>query len=115
MSKQKPRVDRYPNSRRFHNLLTEIGALHDRKQRDYGKEDDPFANVRASGDWGVPAWVGGMIRLTDKVKRLQTFAQNGELANEGAVDSFMDIAVYALICLILFEDEAQIGSTEVKT
>jgi hypothetical protein len=45
-----------------------------------------------------------MVRLTDKVRRLQTLAQTGELSNEGAVDSFMDIAVYSLIARILFEE-----------
>jgi hypothetical protein len=45
-----------------------------------------------------------MVRLTDKVRRLQTLAQTGELSNEGAIDSFMDIAVYALIARVLFEE-----------
>ena len=44
------------------------------KQDDYGRGNDPFANVRASSDWGIPAWVGSMVRLNDKVKRLQSFA-----------------------------------------
>lgn len=103
-----PRVEpygRHPNSQRFHDLLEEAGALHDKKQRDYGKGDDPFANVRSSEDWGLPGWVGAMVRLNDKVKRLQTFAQTGELSNEGAIDSFMDIAVYALIARVLLEED----------
>jgi hypothetical protein len=45
-----------------------------------------------------------MVRLTDKVRRLQTLAQTGELSNEGAIDSFMDISVYALIARVLFEE-----------
>lgn len=111
----KPLVDRYqaaldepqrhPNSARFHELLAEAGRTHDAKQRDYGRGDDPFANVRASVEWGLPAWVGAMVRLTDKVRRLQSLAQKGELANEPAIDSFMDIAVYALIARVLYEEE----------
>lgn len=94
-------------SARYHELLKEAGELHDRKQLDYGADDDPFANVRASTDWGVPSWVGAMIRLNDKVKRLQAFARKGTLANEGAKDSFMDIAVYALIAHVLYEQEEE--------
>ena len=96
--------DRHPASAEFHRLLTEIGALHDRKQRDYGSSSDPFANVRASQEFGVPAWVGALIRLNDKVTRLKSFATRGELANESAEDSMLDIAVYALIALILYRE-----------
>jgi hypothetical protein len=84
-------------------LLKETGELHDRKQLDYGAGDDPFANVRASTEWGVPAWVGALIRLNDKVRRLQSFARKGALANESAEDSMRDIAVYAIIALVLYE------------
>lgn len=96
--------DAHPGSKRFYNELIEAGLLHAQKQRDYGRVDDPFANVRASEDWGVPAWVGCMIRASDKVKRLQTYARTGQLANEGVVDSFRDLAVYALIGLVLFQE-----------
>jgi hypothetical protein len=90
---------------RFHALLAEIGELHDRKQADYGTEGDPFANVRASQDWGVPAWVGTMIRANDKVKRLQAAAQGSTLVNEGVEDSLLDIATYALIALVLYREQ----------
>jgi len=98
-------LDRHPNSARFHKILEELGKLHDKKQADYGRGDDPFANVRASTEWGVPAWVGAMIRLNDKVRRLQSLALNGKLANESAEDSLRDIAVYAIIALVLREQE----------
>lgn len=95
-----------PGDPRLHALLHEIGVLHDKKQEDYGTDSDPFANVRASEQWGIPAWVGAMIRLNDKVKRLQSLRTKGSLANESARDSFMDIAVYALIALILYDEES---------
>jgi hypothetical protein len=94
---------RHPNSARFHEILNELGELHDRKSKDYGRGDDPFANVRASEDWGVESWVGAMIRGCDKVKRLQSLIANGKLENESAEDSLRDLAVYAVIALILFE------------
>lgn len=98
---------RHPNSARFHQLLAEAGDLHDVKQSDYGASDDPFANVRASEEWAIPGWQGAMIRLNDKVRRLQSLARKGHLANEAAIDSFMDIAVYALIARVLYEQADQ--------
>jgi hypothetical protein len=90
---------------RFLALLDDIEKLHADKQADYGRSNDPFANVRASEEWGVSPWIGALIRATDKVRRLQTFATKSELINEGVEDSLMDLAVYALIALVLFREE----------
>lgn len=100
----RPILKRHPSSERFHEVLRSLAALHDRKSLDYGRDDDPFANVRASSEWGVPEWVGAMVRATDKVRRLQTFARRGSLANESAKDAFLDLAVYAVIALVLYEE-----------
>ena len=93
-----------PGDPRFHEVLALLGELHDKKQNDYGMPDDPFANVRASEDFGVPGWVGCMTRANDKMRRLQKAAQGGTLANEIVADSLQDLAVYAIIGLILFEE-----------
>jgi hypothetical protein len=95
---------RHPLSQRLHALLIEIGQLHDKKQKDYGVDNDPFANVRGSAEWGVQPWVGAMVRANDKMKRLQKFAKVGSLANEAVEDSFKDLAVYSLIGLVLYEE-----------
>jgi hypothetical protein len=91
---------------RFHELLEEIGRLHDKKQEDYGTDGDPFANVRGSAQFGVDPWVGALVRLNDKVHRLGEFSRKGALANESAEDSMLDIAVYALIALILYREQS---------
>lgn len=90
---------------RFNEVLKELGELHDKKQKDYGREEDPFANVRASTDWGVKPWVGALIRASDKIKRLQQFVRAGSLENESVEDSFKDLAVYVIIGLLLWEEE----------
>lgn len=97
--------DAHPGSKAFYNKVIEAALLHSQKQRDYGRANDPFSNVRASEEWGVPSWVGCMIRANDKIRRLQTYAKTGLLANEGVRDSFLDLAVYSLIGLVLFEEE----------
>lgn len=96
---------RHPLSQRFHDILAEMGRLHDKKQADYGRDKDPFANVNGSKEWGIRPWVGAMLRANDKIKRLQKFAQTGQLANEGARDSFIDLAVYSIIGCVLWEVE----------
>ncbi len=97
---------RHPSSQRFHDILKELGVLHDKKQKDYGTDADPFNNIRSSArEWGIPAWVGAMLRATDKVRRLQKFADKGELANESVIDAFDDLAVYAVIARVMYEEE----------
>lgn len=99
-----PSGQRHHLSARFHQILQSLGDLHDIKQLDYGAADDPFANVRSSRDFGILPWVGAMVRGNDKMKRLQKFAREGSLANESVVDSFLDLAVYAIIGLVLYEE-----------
>ena len=86
-------------------VLSEIREMHDRKQADYGRENDPFANVRSSVEWGVPGWVGALVRGTDKIKRLQKAARGSSLKNESIEDSLIDLIVYAIIALILWREE----------
>lgn len=96
--------ERHPKSEEFHALLKAMGEMHDRKQADYGREDDPFANVRASEDFGIEPWVGCMMRANDKMRRLQTAAQGSTLKNEGVEDSLLDLAVYSIIALVLYRE-----------
>jgi len=91
-------------SARFHEILIELGELHDKKQKDYGSDSDPFKNVRASEGFGVPGWIGCMMRANDKMIRLQKAATGATLANESIEDSLRDLAVYTVIGLCLFEE-----------
>ena len=90
---------------RFREELSNIYDLHARKQADYGRGEDPFANLRSSAEFGLPAWVGVAIRMNDKMHRLKSYALNGTLANEGIEDTFQDLAAYAVMAKILWEDE----------
>jgi len=98
-------IERHPHSQAFHDTLQVMGALHDRKQADYGRSDDPFANVRASEDFGIAGWVGAVVRANDKMRRLQAAARGSEMKNESVEDSLLDLAVYAVIALLLFQEE----------
>ena len=97
----------HPSTQRFLDTLDTMRELHLRKGADYGTNADPFANVRASEDFGIPAWVGCMVRANDKMRRLQKAAQGGEMANESVEDSLLDLAVYAAIGYVLYTEEAR--------
>lgn len=100
-----PKTRAQKQSKQFHEILRQIGELHDKKAADYGNDDDLFANIRAMSDWGIPGWVGAMTKVSDKVQRLKTFARRGTLVNEGVIDSFLDLAVYAIIALLMYLEE----------
>lgn len=95
----------------FLKICDEIVEMHNRKQADYGrrasgdKPADPFANVRASQDFGIAPWIGCMVRANDKMRRIQTAAQGSTLQNEGVEDSLLDLAVYSIIALVLYRED----------
>lgn len=96
--------DLRPGHPEFYRILDEMGALHERKTADYGLGADVLANCRSSQDFGIPAWLGVAVRMNDKMTRIKALAQKGELKNEPVEDSFLDIACYAIIALILYRE-----------
>lgn len=91
---------------RFYELLKRMAEVHDAKNHDYSGDKDPLRNLRQCGDAGVEPWVGVIVRLTDKMDRLKTFASKRrfEVKDESLADTFVDMANYALLGLILFEE-----------
>lgn len=89
---------------RFHAILEEMAALHDKKSHDYGAGVDPYANVRASQEFGIAPWVGALVRENDKTTRIKSFLAKGNLANESLEDSLIDKCVYSVIALLLYRE-----------
>jgi len=89
----------------FNSLLDKIGKMHDSKNADYANETDPFANFRMCENMGLPAWKGCMVRMGDKFQRLSEFARKGTVENEKIEDTFLDLAVYSLIGLLLYQEK----------
>ncbi len=92
---------------RYLALLADMAALHRRKAADYGRGEDPLANIRASAEIGVPAWQGAFLRALDKVHRIKSYCLTGKLANEGVEDSMADLMAYAGIMLVLFREDRE--------
>lgn len=91
---------------RFLALLDEMATLHRAKSSDYGAGQDPLANLRASARFGISPWKATLIRMGDKMTRLESFAVKGELANESFEDTLRDLACYSLLALILYGEES---------
>lgn len=101
----------HQNSLPFAAIVAEVLELHAKKSKDYGSGDDPYANVRASEEFGVPAWQGTLVRANDKVTRLKSFSKKGSLANESAEDSMLDLSVYFPIVLMLYREASKCGAS----
>lgn len=84
----------------------DMHALIQRKNTDYsGKGDDPFANFRKASLVGVDPIAGVVVRLLDKVSRVESFFQNGNLQNEALEDAFLDLIGYSCIALGMLKEQ----------
>ena len=104
-------------SKRFYEILEQIKELHDKKRHDYGANEDIFANFRLSELSGIPAWQGSVVRMGDKYARMSNFIKKGEFKfkEENIKDTLMDMVIYSLITMILFEEaEMKKEAVEVK-
>jgi hypothetical protein len=89
---------------RFYSLLEEIAELHSRKNHDYSKQNEPLSNFHRSQELGVEPWRGVLIRMSDKWSRIEQLSCGKTPKNESMRDSLIDLAVYALIDVLLLED-----------
>ena len=93
---------------KFNALLEKIRDTHDRKNSNYARPEDPFFNFRGCEEIGIPAWKGVLVRMGDKWNRIQNLA-NGvpDRVGESILDTLEDLAVYALIDILLYKEELE--------
>ncbi|KKN42485.1 hypothetical protein LCGC14_0712950 [marine sediment metagenome] len=85
----------------FYQLLDEIADLHDRKNHDYAGQD-PLSNLKLCEEFGIPAWKGVIVRLTDKWSRItQLITKEAQVKDESIEDTLKDNAVYSLLAIVL--------------
>lgn len=92
---------------RFEEVIAEMVEIHRKKSADYDGTSGEYANFREAEKLGVPAWKGALIRLTDKYSRLVSLAANdgvGQVTDESIIDTLNDMANYAIIVRILYEE-----------
>ncbi len=93
----------------FYQIIDELKDLHSRKNADYADEE-PLRNLRMCEAGGIAAWKGIVIRLTDKISRLLTFVkkESYEVKDESVEDTLRDLAVYAVLGIILYRERASL-------
>ena len=102
----------HPTSQAFYNLCDGLKETHRKKSSDYGSPDDPLANIRNGAKFvGIEPWRAAMVRLSDKVTRLETYCRTGSLTYESFEDTLVDLASYALLTLLTHR-EARDGRTD---
>ena len=83
-------------------ICKEAQAIMEKKNHDYAGQDgdNPFANFTRTEAMGIATTEAGFLcRITDKVSRLSTFANAGELKvdNESYYDAILDIINYCVL------------------
>lgn len=95
----------------FFRLVFQMVETANAKGQDYGGKDT-YDNLRASEAFGIPAWKGVLVRMNDKWSRIKSFATHNFLAvkDESFEDTLMDLAVYSLLCIVMFRQHKEVGS-----
>lgn len=81
-------------------LCQKANNLMAKKNHDYTVgSTDPFENFRSSANFGVEPEIGLMIRMMDKMKRVQTFVTKGDLEvlDESVEDTIVDLINYPIL------------------
>lgn len=95
-------------SQQYLNLLERMKTLHEKKNAGYAGQDnpDPWANFRMSESFGVSAFKGCLVRMSDKYIRVTNLIKNpaNEQVGESVKDTLFDLAAYALIAICLMEE-----------
>ena len=92
---------------RFYEIIEELKQLHSDKNHDYASADNPLSNLTASKRINLPPWIACLVRIQDKIGRLEEFACKDELKvkDESITDTLNDLANYAILCRILYEEK----------
>lgn len=95
----------------FYEVLVRAADLHHRKNTNYaGIGDDPFRNFRESEDFGIPAWKGVLVRMSDKWMRIKNLVGGvPDKVGEGLSETLIDLLVYSGLCMNLIDEEKKHG------
>jgi hypothetical protein len=86
----------------FDNVLDRMAAIHRAKNADYGSSYDLAPQLL-----NIPAHVGILVRITDKLARACRLAQGQEaqVKGEALADTLLDLANYAVLALVALEGD----------
>ena len=102
----------------IHETLTRRAReLMDKKNRDYAGRGgtEPFANFTRVESMGICSTeLGMLVRITDKLSRLSSFAESGKLAveNESFEDTIIDVINYMVLFYAYLQDKTNKSNAE---
>jgi hypothetical protein len=88
------------------NILDNMQSVYEAKDNDYSATGLPMGNLRKCEDAGIEAWRGCLVRIGDKMSRLENFLKEKEylVISEKAEDTVIDLANYAILMSCLIEE-----------
>jgi hypothetical protein len=87
-------------------ILDNMQSVYEAKDNDYSATGRPMGNLRKCEDAGIDAWRGCLVRIGDKMSRLENFLKEKEylVISEKAEDTVIDLANYAILMSCLIEE-----------
>jgi hypothetical protein len=81
-------------------------SVYEAKDSDYSATGLPMVNLRKCEDAGIDAWRGCLVRIGDKMSRLENFLNEKDykVVSEKAEDTIVDLANYAILMSCLVEE-----------
>ena len=96
--------------KRLEELYANNVAISRRKNADYANEHDALANFKACEAFGIPAEIGILVRMTDKLMRISNLIKPGaeaKVKDESVLDTLSDLANYSAILRIYLEEKGK--------
>ncbi len=87
-------------------ILDNMQAVYEAKDNDYSATGLPMGNLRKCEDAGIDSWRGCLVRIGDKMSRLENFLKEKAfiVISEKADDTVIDLANYAILMSCLIEE-----------
>ena len=87
-------------------ILDNMQSVYEAKDSDYSATGLPMGNLRKCEDAGIEAWRGCLVRIGDKMSRLENFLKEKEylVISEKAEDTVIDLANYAILMACLIQE-----------
>lgn len=91
---------------KFAEIMKELIDLHHAKNHDYAG-GDYLSDLIASRRMGIEPWKNTLLRIQQKMSRLESFAKQGEfeVKDEKVEDTCKDMAVYSILLLMLYKNK----------
>lgn len=96
------------SKQKFKAIIDDMWKIHDMKNSDYAGENY-LSNLTACRRIGLDPWKGALVRMQDKMSRLENFAvtESLKVKDESVEDTLKDLAIYSILALILYRNDRE--------